>query len=113
VKAAREKWHKATICEHLVFLRGVEVVFFEFREILLDIASNKLRDHLDPKRHGKIKVILTKFLDENILKRLGALIRFNNARDITMVGGVQAARAWPESEKDKILLLKMEERHRA
>lgn len=31
---------------------------------------------------------------------------------MTVAGGVQAARAWPESEKDKIIRIKMEEKHR-
>ena len=76
VKIAKEKWHKQVVCEHLVYLRGVEIVYFEFREILLDLALNKLQSVLDPKHSGKVKPILTKFLEESFLKRLGALIRF-------------------------------------
>ena len=76
---AKEKWHKQVLCEHLVYLRGVEIVYFEFREILLDLALNKLRTVLDPKNTGKVKPVLTKFLEEHFLKRLGALIRFSHA----------------------------------
>jgi hypothetical protein len=79
VAIAKEKWHKQVLCEHLVYLRGVEIVYFEFREILLDLALNKLRNVLDPKNTGKVKPVLTKFLEEHFLKRLGALIRFSHA----------------------------------
>ena len=63
------------ISQHLVFVRGVEVVFFEFKEILLDVAM-KLRDIVDPKT-GKSRVILTKFIEEFILKKLNPYIKFN------------------------------------
>ena len=80
VALAKEKWHKQVLCEHLVYLRGVEIVYFEFREILLDLSLNKLRNVLDPKNTGKVKPVLTKFLEEHFLKRLGALIRFSHAQ---------------------------------
>jgi hypothetical protein len=80
VAVAKQKWHKQVLCEHLVYLRGVEIVYFEFREILLDLALNKLRHLLDPKNTGKVKPVFTKFLDEHFLKRLGALIRFSHAQ---------------------------------
>jgi hypothetical protein len=45
LRAARGKWQKQVFCEHLVFLRGVEIVYFEFKEILLDVAmGSKLKD---------------------------------------------------------------------
>jgi len=50
-------------------------VFFEFKEILLDLAL-RLRDFIDPKT-GKIKVILTKFIEDIILKNLNPYIKFN------------------------------------
>lgn len=65
---SKAKWEKHVISQHLVFVRGVEIVFFEFKEILLDIAL-KLRDVIDPKT-GKSRVILTKFIEDWILKKL-------------------------------------------
>jgi hypothetical protein len=56
-------------------VRGVEIVYFEFREILLDIAM-KLREHIDNKT-GKSRVVLTKFIEEFILKKLNPYIKFN------------------------------------
>lgn len=116
--AAREKWSKQVLCEHLVYLRGVEIVYFEFKEILLDIAVNHLRSVLDPKNLGKIKAMLVRFLEDHFLKRLGALIRFSQNQAMisqsqsTNTQGPSNARLWPESEKDKIIKQKMEERRK-
>jgi hypothetical protein len=87
----------------------VEIVYFEFREILLDLAVNKLQTVLDPKHSGKVKPVLTKFLEEHFLKRLGALIR--HAHNQAMLSQSQqqsqdkqtGARNWPMSEKDRII----------
>ena len=118
-EAAKEKWQKQILCEHLVYLRGVEIVYFEFKEILLDIALNKMKDLLDPKSTGKVKPVLTKFLDEHFLKRLSALIRFSHnqamisqSQSTNSAAGPSNARMWPESEKDKIIKVKMEEKRR-
>jgi hypothetical protein len=56
-------------------VRGVEIVYFEFREILLDVAM-KLREHIDNKT-GKSRIVLTKFIEEFILKKLNPYIKFN------------------------------------
>lgn len=61
-------WRKKVIAEHLIFIKGVEVVFFEFKEILLALASH-LREQVDPKT-GKLRVVLTKFIEEWLLRRL-------------------------------------------
>jgi hypothetical protein len=104
---AYEKWRKQIVSQHLVFVRGVEVVFFEFKEILLDIAL-KIRDFIDPKT-GKIKVVLTKFIEDFILKSLNPYLKFNIQPG---KGGSGAARVWPESQKDKEIKVKLEERRR-
>jgi hypothetical protein len=116
--AAKEKWLKQVLCEHLVYLRGVEIVYFEFKEILLDIAINHLRYLLDPKNTGKVKPVLVRFLEDHFLKRLGALIRFSHNQAMisqsqsTHTQGPSNARLWPESHKDKIIKQKMEEKRR-
>ena len=98
----------------MVSLRGVELIYFEFRELLVDLAANKVpRDQVDPKRTGKVKVFLTKFLDELLLKRLGAFIRHaGNQGSSKAPVTTAAARKWPESEKDRLIRVKVEERHR-
>jgi len=35
-----EDWRKQVISEHLVYIKGTEIVFFEFIEIILDLANN-------------------------------------------------------------------------
>lgn len=64
----KEKWHKDTVSKHLIYVKGVEIVFFEFKEILLTLAI-LLREKIDPKT-GKLKVVLTKFIEDWILPRL-------------------------------------------
>ena len=120
VTAAKEKWHKQVLCEHLVYLRGVEIVYFEFKEILLELAINKMRHILDPKNTGKVKPVLTKFLEEHLLKRLGALIRYTHAQAMLSQSqsgdnakhALSNARAWPKSDKDRIIQQKLEEKRR-
>jgi len=34
-----EDWRKQVISEHLVYIKGTEIVFFEFIEIILDLAN--------------------------------------------------------------------------
>lgn len=37
------QWRKDTISKHLIYIKGVELVFFEFKEIILALAV-KLRE---------------------------------------------------------------------
>lgn len=91
----REQWHKNTVSEHLMHVKGVEVVFFEFQESILTLAV-KLREKIDPTT-GKLKVVLTKFIEDWILRRLSSFVKFNIPSKKQVSG---AARQWPESEKD-------------
>ena len=91
----------------MVFVRGVEIVYFEFKELILDVAI-KLRDIVDPKT-GKSRVILTKFIEDFLLKKLNPYIKFNIQ---TGKGGSGASRVWPESQKDKEIKVKMEEKRK-
>lgn len=63
-----KSWRQKIISEHLIFIKGVEIVFFEFKEIILSLA-NRLRQQVDPTT-GKFRVILTKFIEEWLLRRL-------------------------------------------
>lgn len=111
VKHARVKFRKHILCEHLISLRGVEIVYFEFREILTELALVKLpRDLMDPKKTGKVKGVLTRFLEEHFFKRLGALIK--RAKAAPLAVSASGAREWPETEKDKLIRIKMEERRK-
>jgi hypothetical protein len=88
-------------------VRGVEIVFFEFKELILDVAM-KLRDVIDPKT-GKSRVVLTKFIEDFILKKLNPYIKFNIQSG---KGGSGAVRVWPESLKDKEIKIKTEEKRK-
>ena len=90
-----EDWRKQAISEHLVYIKGTEIVFFEFIEIILDLA-NTFRQQVDPST-GKFKVILTKFIEDWLLRRLQSSVKFSIP---TTVDKADAARQWPESEKD-------------
>jgi hypothetical protein len=111
VRHARAKFRKHILCEHLILLRGVELTYFEFKEILMELALVKLpRDLVDPKKTGKTKGMITRFLEEHFLKRLGALIR--RARNAPVNEVPVTMRTWPETEKDRLIRLKLEERRR-
>ena len=73
-KDCHDKWCKQTISEHLIHVKGVEVVFFEFLEIILELAV-RLRDEVDPST-GKLKVVLTKFIEDWLLRRLSSFVKF-------------------------------------
>ena len=101
----------------------MELVYFEFRELIVDLITQhpKIKDLLDPKKSAKgIKGPLTKFLDEYLLKRWGALIRHQTKSDGTSTQNASsrsavvatASRKWPESEKDKTIRLKREEQRK-
>jgi hypothetical protein len=70
-----EDWRKQVISEHLVYVKGTEIVFFEFIEIILDLA-NTFRQQVDPST-GKFKVILNKFIDDWLLRRLKSFVKFS------------------------------------
>ena len=92
---AYEQWRSQTISQHLIYIKGVEIVFFEFKEIILALAV-KLRDQVDPKT-GKLKVVLTKFIEDWLLRRLNSFVKFSIP---TSKAKADAARQWPESQKD-------------
>jgi len=74
-------------------------VYFEFKELLLDLAV-RLKDHVDA-APGKLRSLVKKFLDELFLKRLNPFIKFNVAKTGAAGSSTSAAsRSWPESEKD-------------
>lgn len=93
------KWHEQTIAEHIIFIKGAEIVFQEFKEIIFDLAC-KLKDQVEPKT-GKMTVVLKKFIEEWLLKRLIAFVKFNIAP--SFVRGREASRVWPASQKDLII----------
>jgi hypothetical protein len=67
-------WKEEKLSEHLVYIKGVELVFFEFKEILLELAM-RLKDHVEA-APGKLRSLVKKFLEDLFLKRLLAFIRF-------------------------------------
>lgn len=64
----KARWHKETVSNHFIYAKGAEICYFEFKEILLAFAV-LLREKIDPKT-GKLKVVLTKFIEDWILPRL-------------------------------------------
>ena len=88
-------WRKKVISEHIIFIKGVEIVFFEFKEIILHLASH-LRQQIDPTT-GKLRVVLTKFIEEWLLRRLQSFVKFQIP---TRKAQTDASRQWPESTTD-------------
>lgn len=88
-------WRQKVISEHLIFMKGVEIVFFEFKEIILALAT-RLREEIDPKT-GKMRLVLTKFIEEWLLRRLQSFVKFQIP---TRKAKNEVARTWPESTTD-------------
>lgn len=106
-------WKSKVLSEHLVYIKGVELVYFEFKELLLELAL-RLKDHVDS-APGKLRSLIKKFLDELFLKRLNPFIKFNVAKKATANAGSStsaASRAWPESAKDQAIKVIMEEKRK-
>lgn len=91
----QESWKKKVISEHLVYIRGTEIVFFEFQELIRELAD-RFRQQVDPTT-GKFKVVLTKFIEDWLLRRLQSFVKFSIP---TIKPQNDAARQWPESVKD-------------
>ena len=70
-------------------------MFFEFKEIILALA-HQLRSQVDPTT-GKLRVVLTKFIEEWLLRRLQSFVKFQIP---TRKVQSDAARQWPESVTD-------------
>lgn len=92
-------WVQRTIAEHIMYIKGAEIVYFEFKEVLFDMAR-KLKDQIDPKT-GKMTVVLKKFIEEWLLRRLTSFVKFRIPANPAK--GKEAARTWPESQKDVII----------
>ena len=58
----------------MVDINGVEMVYFEFKEILVELAL-RLKDRVDS-APGKLRSLIKKFLEEIFLKRLLPFIKF-------------------------------------
>lgn len=98
-KEMQAQWTSKTIAEHIMLIKGAEIVYFEFKEILFDMAR-KLKHQIDPKT-GKITVVLRKFIEEWLLTRLTSYVRFKIP--IQPAKGKEATRVWPESDKDVVI----------
>lgn len=100
--------------EHLVYIKGVEIVYHEFKELLLELAL-RLKDQVDS-APGKLRSLIKKFLDDHFLKRLGPYIKFSKNKEVevadTQPKAASAARSWPESKKDQAIREVMEEKRK-
>ena len=98
-------WVQQTLSEHVIYVKGSEIVFYEFKEILFELAR-KLKDKIDPKT-GKLSVVLKKFIEDWLLRRLTSFVKFKIPAQ--PVRGKEATRVWPESAKDVIIRVKAQQ----
>ena len=112
MKVLHAEWSKQVLSEHLVYIKGVEVVYFEFKELLIEIAM-RLKDQLEVSA-SKPRSLVKKFLDDLFLKRLIPFIRFNLSKNEGKPDAKVSAstRAWPESTKDLAIKLMKEEKRK-
>ena len=71
----RQSWEKDIVAEHLLYVKGVEIVYYEFKELLLDLSITLAKQN-GSFVAGKPRSTLKKFLDDNFLKRLSPYIRY-------------------------------------
>ena len=98
----------------MVYIKGVELVYFEFKELLLELAL-RLKEFVES-APGKLRSLVKKFLDDLFLKRLKPYIKSISTKIApASISSENAAsvRTWPESEKDKKIKAIMEERAKA
>ena len=95
---------------HIVYINGVELVYHEFKELLLELAL-RLKDQIDS-APGKLRSLIKKFLDDHLLRRLCPYIKFNEEKLIAepVQQTNSAARTWPTSEKDDAIQKVLEEK---
>lgn len=94
-----DEWEQNILNEHLIFINGVEMIYHEFKELLLEVAI-RLKDQIDSEP-GKLKSLLKKFMTTLFLRRLGPYIKFSQTKQLTAVQANLPTRKWPESQKDK------------
>jgi hypothetical protein len=84
-------------CAHQMYIKGIELIFYEFKELVLELA-NLVGHATGTYVAGKPKTVLKKFLDDYLFKRLMPYVRFHNPQATI---GASKEREWPESEKDR------------
>lgn len=111
LKELQATWSKQVLSEHLVYIKGVELVYYEFKELLLEIAM-RLKDVVDVPA-AKPRSLVKKFFDDLFLKRLNPFIKFNLTQTAEKAPTAGATtRAWPESSKDQAIKEIMEEKRK-
>ena len=98
------------ISEHLIYIKGVELLYHEYKELLLELAL-RMKEKIDS-APGKLRALVRKFLDDHFLKRLQPYIKFTTEKKESKDQAQSASRAWPESEKDEAIKVVMEERRK-
>lgn len=86
----------------MVLIDGIEIVPWEFKELLLDLAM-RLKDLVDAEP-GKLKSLIRKFMSSLFLRRLQPFIQFTNSKQEESKGQEVSslpARQWPQSKKDE------------
>lgn len=71
---AMAEWRDKVIAQHIMFAKGAEIIFCEFREIIVEIAV-RLKEKIDPKT-GKMTIIFKKFIEDWLLRRLQSFVKF-------------------------------------
>ena len=105
---AMAAWKKELVNSHLIYINGVELVFWEFKELLLDLAI-MLKDKITH-NEGKLKSLVRRFLEDHFLKRLQPFIKVSLSKTSEFSDASAPSRKWPVSNKDKVIQAVLEER---
>ena len=106
-RARSEEDKRRVFATHLMNVKGVELIYFELKEVLLEVALF-LREQADPGKAPKIGSVMKKFLEEQLFANFGFAEPAPSAEDKKRK---MPPRVWPQSEKDKAIRIR-EEEHR-
>lgn len=85
------------VYQHYMQLKGYEIIYFEFKEIILEVCQffkERLGSAL------KTKSLFKKFFDDYVFKNVDPLIKFG-VQAKKSSGANEAKLNWPVSEKEK------------
>lgn len=92
--------HKLTN-RYYMHIRGSELIMHEFKEILLEISMLLKSKTEDESGKPKVRSMLKKFIEESLLKRVGAFEDIQ--KGTSLLSKTSAGRTWPDSHKDKLI----------
>ena len=107
-RARSEEDKRRVFATHLMNVKGAELIYFELKEVLLEVALF-LREQADPGKAPKVGSVMKKFLEEQLFANFGLAEAAPSAEEKKRK---MPPRVWPQSEKDKTIRIREEEQRK-